>query len=457
LLLFSSLALAGTGDDLAAAMDVPTADINTASLAAGTANMVEVSTGKGTISAQQGNDFAWLYTGQIGIGPESGTDMGQYGTNGDRATLALDLHAPSTANSLVFDFFFLSAEYPEYVGSNYNDTFEANINGSAWSGNAAIDSQGNGININTVLFAVTNAGDLAGTGFQNVGGGTGWLSVVVPVDPSTDIDLVLTVYDVYDGILDSAVALDDFYWSESDIDVPTIIKDIDVDFLSPKAGGIDGGDPTTVYGSGFSQGCTAWFDGVEAVTTTFVDDASLIAVPAPHAEGLVDVEIKCVGATKTLAGGYSFYDESEGLLPPIIYAVDPYNISVEGGDTLTITGDGFQAGAKVVLDGEQLVTSFLDEFTLVVTARPHDAGLVDITVNNPDGMSDTLSGAVQYVGLPDTGGVEGADSGLLDSGIGGGVDNTPGSADKGCSTTSRGPVAAAWLLGLFGLILRRRA
>lgn len=451
--LFTTVVLAGTGDDLAAAMDVPTADINSANLTNGNAQMVEVATSKGTISPQQGNDFAWLYTGQLGVGPETGTDMGPYGTSGDRATLTLDLAAPSTANSLVLDFFFLSAEYPEYVGSAYNDTFEANISGSAWSGNAAIDSQGNGININTVLFAVTSAQDLAGTGFENVGGGTGWLSVVVPVDPSTDVGIELTVYDVYDGILDSAVALDDFYWSESDIDVPTIIKDIDVDFLSPKSGSIDGGNTTTVYGDGFSQGCTAWFDGVEALSTTFVDSYSLIAEPAPHAEGLVDVTVKCVGVQKTLAGGYTYYDTTDGLLPPIVYAVDPYNVSTEGGDALTITGDAFQAGAKVTLAGEDLVTSFVDEFTLVVTARPHEAGLVDLTVTNPDGMSDTLYGAVQYVGAPDYGTDDLEDSGLFDSadldGLGG--QTTP--SEKGCSTT---PLAASWLFGLV-LLMRRRS
>lgn len=447
--LISSLALAAVGDDLAAAMDVPIADINSATLSQGTSDMVEVNTGLGTITPQQGSSFAWLYTGRVGTGPESGTDMGPYGTSGDRATLKLNLTAPSNANSLVLDFFFLSAEYPEYVGSVYNDSFEANITGSAWTGNAAIDSQGNGININSVLFAVTNASDLQGTGFANTGGGTGWLSVVVPVDPGTVINLELTVYDVADGILDSAVAIDDFYWSESDPDIPTIVKDIDVDFLSPKRGTIDGGDQTTVYGEGFSDTCQVDFDGVEATSITYVDANSLLATPAAHAEGMVDVTVRCLGVSKTLEGGYTYYDTTDGLVPPVVHFVDPYNISIEGGAALTVTGQDFQAGAKIVLDGQQLVTTFQDEFTLIATAPPHAEGLVDLTVNNPDGMSDTLSGAVQYVGEPDLGGDE-DDTAAGDSAVEGGV---PGPTDKGCSTT---PLAASWLLGLMGLLLRRR-
>ena len=451
MILLSSLALAAIGDDLAAAMDVPAADINSANLSAGTTDMVEVSSQIGTINPQQGSDFAWLYTGRIGVSPESGTDMGPYGTAGDRSTLTLNLSAPSTANSLVFDFFFLSAEYPEYVGSIYNDSFEANITGSAYTGNAAIDSQGNGININSVLFAVTNPADLAGTGFEVVGGGTGWLSVVVPVDPSTTITLDLTVYDVADGILDSAVAIDDFYWSESDVDVPTIVKDIDVDFLSPKRGSIDGGEATTIYGDGFGEACEVDFDGVEATSLTYVDENSFIATPPAHAEGLVDVKVRCLGVSKTLKGGYTYYDTSEGLIPPVIHQVDPYNVSVEGGAALTITGEDFQAGAKIVLDTQQLVTSFQDEFTLIATAPPHAEGLVDVRVDNPDGMSDILYGAVQYVGEPDLG--LGEDTGAAqDSGgdLFGGADP----AEKGCST---GALGASWLLTLFALAIRRRS
>ena len=59
------------------------------------------------------------------------------------------------------------------------------------------------------LFTVTTPSDPTGTTFDGgVGGGTGWLMVVVPVDPSTTVDLEMTIYDVSDGSGDSAVLID---------------------------------------------------------------------------------------------------------------------------------------------------------------------------------------------------------------------------------------------------------
>src|SRR5262249_25522829 len=58
-----------------------------------------------------------------------GVDLGPTGTAGDTATLVLTLQVPANALAVVFDFAFLSEEYPEYVGSQYNDFFSATLNG----------------------------------------------------------------------------------------------------------------------------------------------------------------------------------------------------------------------------------------------------------------------------------------------------------------------------------------
>ena len=447
MLLSLSVAFAATAGDLTTSIEVPSADVASVDLDAH-ADATEVYTSLGTISPEAGSDFAWLYTGDVSVGPESGTDIKPSGVKGDKSTLTLELNAPAGANSLVFEFYFLSAEYPEYVGSAYNDTFEANVSGSAYTGNAAQDGSGNDIDVNSVLFAVTNPSDLTGTGFENVGGGTGWLTTVVPVDPSTTLTLELTVFDEGDGILDSGVALDNFYWSESDIDTPVIVRSIAVDYLSPKRAPEDGGITTEVYGTDFNDSCVAHFDGV-AADTTFVDEFTLSAVVPAHEPGLVDVTVACVAVEDVLEGGFTYFTTEDGATPPSLSGAAPYNHELEGGEIVTVRGEGFVDGATFLLDGADVSASLVDSTEARFTAPAHAAGLVDLEIVNPDGLSDLLHGALLYnepVVLPDTGS---PDTGGLDSGGDGAT--APPPKGTGCSSAGMG---TAWLIGL--LLLRRR-
>ena len=121
MLLFLSSALAVTPQQLTTSMGMDQNHISMQSYSGDNlANSVESS--MGVISPTDGSDFAHLFTGEVGVGPEPGTDLGSYGTTGDETTLNVTLMVPTGKNSLIFDFYFLSAEYPEFVGQVYNDT-----------------------------------------------------------------------------------------------------------------------------------------------------------------------------------------------------------------------------------------------------------------------------------------------------------------------------------------------
>jgi hypothetical protein len=177
----------------------------------------------------------------------------------DVAALKLKIRVPKNAKGLAFDFDFYSAEWPNFVCSNYNDGFIAYLRSSAFNNgtadNISFDSKNNPVSVNNGFFdrcspmnfttcgsggpkpAPCGGGDaeLQGTGFYNPdmncyssgmtdsgGGATGWLTTKAPVAPGETIDLHFYVFDVGDDILDSAVLLDKFEWQATDTGTGTV-------------------------------------------------------------------------------------------------------------------------------------------------------------------------------------------------------------------------------------------
>ena len=134
----------------------------------------------------------------------------------DQTQFAIRLNPPAGATCFAFDFRFFSEEYPEFVGSSFNDAFTAEIvqsditfgNGSVvtpW--NFAFDSEANAITVNSVVgFADDNV-----TTFD---GSTPLLTAVTPAELNDDDEVLITftIQDVGDSVYDSAVAIDNARW-----------------------------------------------------------------------------------------------------------------------------------------------------------------------------------------------------------------------------------------------------
>ncbi len=155
----------------------------------------------------------------------------------DQTQLQIRLTPPTDATCFAFDFRFFSEEYPEYVGSIYNDTFTAEIidtdltlsnDGIVTPYNFAYDTEGNAISINTV-FGMTPDTE---TTFD---GSTPLLSAITPVELSDDENMLitLTIQDLGDSIYDSAVAIDNARWfTDPDCEAGATVKeDADEDGL----------------------------------------------------------------------------------------------------------------------------------------------------------------------------------------------------------------------------------
>ncbi len=167
----------------------------------------------------------------------------------DYTELVVKLKAPSNANSFSFDFQFFSAEYPEFVCTEYNDEFlvlQESANEFAMPTNIAFDMQKNPVTINNGFFTVcTNdnskkqtqhctmpVSGINGTGFEDPvggfgggtpGGSTGWLTTTSPVTPGEEVTLHYIIFDEGDHILDSSVLIDNFQWSAESVNVPVTV------------------------------------------------------------------------------------------------------------------------------------------------------------------------------------------------------------------------------------------
>jgi len=155
-------------------------------------------------SADDPNDSAST-SADNGGGPEG------HGQVRDVTTLRLDLNVVAPLNCLTFDFRLLSEEFPEFVGSEFNDGFVAEVDQSDFSisqqgdvtaqRNFAVDENGRVPTVNTTG---TSSDTSIGTTYD---GGTPILRATTPLEPGGH-PIFLSVYDASDAIYDTSVLID---------------------------------------------------------------------------------------------------------------------------------------------------------------------------------------------------------------------------------------------------------
>jgi Ca2+-binding RTX toxin-like protein len=169
-----------------------------------------------------GEDATILSTGDVtdaditNNSPGTSTDNGGGGGGHggavfDLVTLRVDFDVPDTANCLTMDFRFLTEEFPEFVGSSFNDgflvevdetNFEVGGNGNVTApNNIAFDPDGFEVTVNSTGTSADNA---LGTTYD---GGSPVLRATTPIEPGSHA-LFISVYDINDGVFDTAVLLD---------------------------------------------------------------------------------------------------------------------------------------------------------------------------------------------------------------------------------------------------------
>lgn len=150
------------------------------------------------------------------VGADTNTDFGDsFRCVFDVTILRIDLLAPAGTDCLQFDTQFFSQEYPEYIGTQYNDAFVAELDVNDWlvTGGTTINAPHNfalapGNKILSVNSGLTWSPALAaGTAFVSPHGGTGKYTVSKPTTAGAH-SLYLSIWDMSDHVLDTAVYLD---------------------------------------------------------------------------------------------------------------------------------------------------------------------------------------------------------------------------------------------------------
>ena len=157
---------------------------------------------------------------------------------------------------------------------------------------------------------------------------------------------------------------------------------LEVTGVDPDLGSPQGGEEVLITGSNFTYDSDTELriDGMTVASSRWtVESCDLIRVTSmpPHASGTVDVTVSNSVGTTTLVGAYRY-----GSPEPLILSIDPDSGPLEGGISVTIKGESFEASAVVGLDGQPLEDQlFVDAQTIVGTLPAGSrAGPVDVRI-----------------------------------------------------------------------------
>jgi hypothetical protein len=150
-------------------------------------------------------------------------------TENDPSWVRLSIKVPANAKGFKFDFIFLSAEYPEWVHTSYNDTFYVVQSSAALTKvqNISFDLKGQPLTVNNGWFENPSSPtqSISGTGYHgSVGSSSGWLTTKSPAKSGETMTLTFWIHDEGDHIYDSAVIIDNWRWIASKVSGPITIK-----------------------------------------------------------------------------------------------------------------------------------------------------------------------------------------------------------------------------------------
>jgi hypothetical protein len=164
-------------------------------------------------------------------------------------------------------------------------------------------------------------------------------------------------------------------------DVPALLT---LGAVDPPSGKAAGGELVRLRGTGMPDGCAVLFGQSAAPTVVRLSASELTVETPPGRPGLVDVALRCPGATGdvVLPDGFLYFRDV------IVESISPSEGPVEGGTPVTVRGTGFGADARLVIGGRRaLATEIVDDQTIIAITPPGVAGAADVHVSQASAVA----------------------------------------------------------------------
>jgi hypothetical protein len=167
--------------------------------------------------------------------------------------------------------------------------------------------------------------------------------------------------------------------------------------VSPAAGPTTGGTTVTITGANFTPAAAVHFGTAASTSVTFVSATQLTAIAPPHAVAAVNVTVTTAGGTSAISAADRYaYDAV-----PTLTSISPASGPISGGNTVTISGTQFVAGATVQFGSSAPIAATNVAATQLTAVAPAgSAGDVNVTVTTPGGTSATSTKTLYAYGAP---------------------------------------------------------
>ncbi|HET9162318.1 MAG TPA: choice-of-anchor L domain-containing protein [Solirubrobacterales bacterium] len=263
----------------------------------------------------------------------------------DWTVLRLNVNVPSGDDCLALDYRFLSEEYPEYVGSEFNDAFIAEVDTTSWMveeegeivrpNDFAASPEGAPISVNGVGPTAMSPVESEGTYFDAA---TGLVTTKTPITPGAH-SIYLSIFDASDQALDSAVFLDNLRFLNESAGTckPPVGKELAIP-PPPAPGSPPSSSPPSspAPSNQFSLGPSVKFKngGTKATLTVVVPGPGTVTASSPVKGAIasrVDALNASVSATHHGKKGHKKHKKKPLLLPASVHAgaAGPVTITVK--------------------------------------------------------------------------------------------------------------------------------
>ncbi len=240
--------------------------------------------------------------------------------------------------------------------------------------------------------ATVTFGGQPATGVQVVGGAT--ISAVTPAGAVGPVDVEVTQ-------AGRAAKLSLGYWyfdPSKGGPTPSIAN------ITPALGPQTGGTTVLVTGGGFAPGARVFFGTKEATAVTVVNGSTLSATTAAaDSPGPVDVRLQNPdGQVVTQQQGFVFVDPSSLGPAPVLTSVTPNQGGSADTTPVAVAAQNVNQGALVFAGGVPATAVTVGTGTVDASFGPHEPGVVDVVITNPDGQSGRLTSGFTYQRSPPT-------------------------------------------------------